>query len=98
MSTAWLDDVERNRESLDILAAARRLTAPILVIHGEADESVPIAEARAIATASGERAQLRILPGEGHTFGLAHPFRGVTPGFQIVLAETISWLRAHLLC
>lgn len=98
MSTAWLDDAERNRASLDILAAARRLAAPLLVIHGEADESVPIAEARAIAQAAGERAQLRTLPGEGHTFGLAHPFRGVTPGYRIVLADTISWFRAHLLC
>jgi uncharacterized protein len=98
MSTAWLDDAERNRASLDILAAAGRLAAPLLVIHGEADESVPIAEARAIAQAAGERAQLRTLPGEGHTFGLAHPFRGVTPGYRIVLADTISWFRAHLLC
>jgi pimeloyl-ACP methyl ester carboxylesterase len=98
MSTAWLDDVERNRESLDILAAARRLTAPLLVIHGEADESVPIAEARAIAEAAGEQAQLRTLPGEGHTFGVAHPFRGTTPGYRIVLTETVSWLRAHPMC
>ena len=97
MSTAWLDDAERNRESLDILAAASRLAAPLLVIHGEADESVPIAEARAIAQAAGKRAQLRTLPGEGHTFGLTHPFRGMTPGYRIVLGETIAWLRACLL-
>ena len=39
-----LDDVEANREGLDIVAACRRMRVPTLLIHGLADEAVPSGE------------------------------------------------------
>ena len=97
LSVGFLEDVERNRDRLDILAASRRLPAPLLVLHGDADESVPIAEGEAIVSAATPgRARLVRVAGAGHTFGVTHPFAGTTPAFEHVVGETIRWLDRHM--
>lgn len=97
ISTAFLDDLDANRARLDIPAAASRLAAPLLLLHGGADESVPLAEARAIAArAAAQRSRLIVIPGAGHTFGVVHPFAGSTPAFDRVVRETLDWLDLHL--
>ncbi len=58
-----------SREFADILpaASASRLKGrPVLVLHGADDDVVPAEDARAIALAVGESAELRILAGAGH--------------------------------
>ena len=52
----------------DVLGAARRLTAPLLVLHGSEDEVVPVEDARAIYENAGGPKELRILPGVDHRF------------------------------
>jgi len=95
-----LEDIERNRSgALDILAAARRLTMPWLILHGGADTTVMPDEAEALARAATARCaptRLLILPEAGHTFGAAHPFAGMTPALAEVLDETVTWLNRHL--
>jgi uncharacterized protein len=39
---------------------------PVLVVHGDEDEVVPVADARALADAAGVEVELRILAGAGH--------------------------------
>jgi len=46
LRTDLLDDVERNAGRLDIESAARGLTIPFLIVHGEKDESVGAEEGR----------------------------------------------------
>lgn len=74
-----LDDLELHLEdySPDHLAASLRV--PHLLIHGDADSSVPVAESEAVVQASVGRARLVILPGADHTFGSVHPFAGEGP-------------------
>lgn len=72
MSVAALEDAERNRERLDLLAAAARLDAPWLVVHGEGDATVDVGCGRRLA-AAGTRSELLVLDGAGHTFGASHP-------------------------
>ena len=51
--TDVLDDVARHGETtLDIPAAAGRITAPWLIVHGESDATVPVAEAMALRAAT----------------------------------------------
>lgn len=91
-----LDDLERHRDELDILAAASRRLAPWLLIHGEEDETVPVAEARSLAEhAAGEGVLLEI-PAASHTFGATHPFAGPTPQLIEALNATQSWFRQYL--
>ncbi len=53
--------------NVDPTNAARDLgPASILVIHEEGDQIVPLAQARAIAAAAGNRGELWIVPGKGH--------------------------------
>jgi uncharacterized protein len=94
--TDVLDDIERNAAALDIGSAAARIRIPWLVIHGLADESVDVAEARALVTSSSGEARLLEVEGGGHTFGAAHPWRGSTPELEAVFDGTLNWLTSHL--
>jgi dienelactone hydrolase len=99
LGVGLLDDVQQNREALDIQAAASRVRCPWLILHGDADESVPAAEARSLASAAlSEQPDdaLLILGGAGHTFGAVHPFAGPTPHLVTAMNATQSWFRRHL--
>jgi len=97
--TDVLDDVESNRAgALDILAAAARLRAPWLIVHGSADPSVAVTEGERLAQAAnpGTSRFLRI-EGAEHTFGAVHPWKGSTPALDLTMKETVGWLATHLL-
>lgn len=93
-----LDDAIRNREQLDIAAAAGRVTVPWLLLHGSADPSVSPAEARILsaAAAPSNPPRLIIIEGAGHTLGAVHPFAGMTPDLAQALDETLKWLGRYL--
>lgn len=95
--TDVLDDIEQNADSLDIEAAAGRVSVPWLIVHGTEDESVGFSEAESLKAAS-SRKQTRLLPVEhgGHTFGATHPWRSSTPQLDSVFDATTEWLAGHL--
>ena len=90
-----LEDVEANREALDIVAAARRVTAPTLLIHGTHDEAVTPSSLERLGEALPNASTL-LLEGAGHTFGAAHPLVEVGPDLERVLAATVGHLLEHL--
>lgn len=67
----WARELRRFRP---VDASRRFAPRPMLVIHGEEDESVPTADARQLVAAHGS-AELRIIPGAGHR--LRHDPRAV---------------------
>jgi pimeloyl-ACP methyl ester carboxylesterase len=85
-----MDDVRANRTRLDVIAAAKSLAAPYLVIHGEADEAVPASEAELLVAASGIQGTLVLIEGAGHTFGAVHPFEGSNHRLERVLNLSIG--------
>jgi len=74
----WTRELRRFRP---IDAARRFAPRPLLVLHGDDDESVPSADARVLAQAHGG-AELRVIPGAGHR--LRHDPRA--------LAILLGWL------
>jgi uncharacterized protein len=97
MLTDVLDDVLRHGSTLlDIRAAAIRLRAPWLIVHGESDTTVSVAEARALHTAGGATAELMRVPDAGHTFETVHPWQGPTPAFEAVTDASVAWFGRHL--
>lgn len=52
----------------DVLGAARRVSAPLLVLHGGVDEVVPVEDAHAIHAKAGGPKELKVLPGGDHRF------------------------------
>jgi uncharacterized protein len=87
MSPRILDDYDANRDRLDVLAATARLDAPLLVIHGARDESVPVAEAHAIF-ARGQDPSIFIIANASHTYNAIHPL--IHAPFALTLATEIS--------
>jgi dienelactone hydrolase len=97
LGDALLDDIERHGStSLDILAAAGRRSAPWLIVHGEADETVPVSEAAALDAHAADPHELLLVPGANHTFGARHPFAGPTPALIQALNATQTWFRRYL--
>ncbi len=106
MGVEHLDDVEAQAEALDVESAASCLTAPWLIVHGDADETVDLAEARRLERAArrpprSERTaaratELLAVPGGTHTFGARHPFAGPTPQLIQALNATQRWFRRYL--
>jgi pimeloyl-ACP methyl ester carboxylesterase len=92
-----IDDIDRNGAALDIDAAATRVAAPWLIIHGTADEAVDAREARALAAASPRgTTRLQLIEGAGHTFGAKHPWAGSTPDLEGAVGETVAWMGRYL--
>ena len=92
-----LDDIERNAAALDIEAAAGRIRAPWLIVHGTADEAVPVVEGRLLAAAAApETTRFVAIEGAGHTFGAAHPWKGATPELDLAVNTTLTFFAAEL--
>jgi pimeloyl-ACP methyl ester carboxylesterase len=93
---AYWHDWQANRERLDVRAAAARLTIPWLIVHGDADTSVPVDEARQLFDAAGNTAELLIVEGGDHGFGGKHPYAGATPELRMVADASLEWFDTHL--
>ncbi len=91
-----LDDFEAHRERLDLVAAAKRRTAPWLLVHGALDETVPATEGERLASAARPPRELLAVPSGDHTFCARHPFAGPTPELITALNATQAWLRRHV--
>jgi uncharacterized protein len=87
MSPVILDDYEAHRGRLDILGAAERITVPLLVVHGGADESVPVEEGRHIVSIS-EQGSLVVIRRASHTFNAIHPLVHVP--FELTTAAEVT--------
>jgi pimeloyl-ACP methyl ester carboxylesterase len=85
LNVSLLDDMER----LDVPKAARKISCPALVIHGDKDDTVPVAEGRELFAALAGPKRLCVIKGSGHR--LAEPAH-----LQKALAESIGWLTQHL--
>ena len=89
LNKEFIDDIKKNSKKLNILKAAEKLEVPTMIVHGDSDESVPVAEANEIFEhLDGFGNELEIIEGGMHTFGIRHPVEGVTPEFEIVVDLT----------
>ena len=92
----YLRDIEENTERLDIRRAAGRLTLPWLIVHGEADTSVPADDGRALWDMAGENAELLLIDDADHTFGAKHPYEGATDALRTATDASLEWFDTHL--
>lgn len=90
-----LDDVESNQAALDIEGKATTIRIPWLIIHGDADETVPVQEAKVLAAAA-PSAELFLVERATHTYGAVHPFAGATPALERLFDRTLAFLSRQL--
>ncbi len=68
----WLTEMEADPQRFDLLRAIAAIDCPKLLIHGRADETVPVAAAYHLSQAGGANTELLILAA-GHTFNCRNP-------------------------
>lgn len=96
LGTDLLDEVEMHRTTkVNILAAAGKVRAPWLIVHGTADETVPHAEAEELHARSPTVSTLKLVDGGNHGFGAMHPLTETPPLLERVVAETVQFFVDH---
>jgi uncharacterized protein len=92
-----LRDLEANKEKYDLVEAVRRLTAPLLFVHGEADVAVKPTEAEKLFEASDKsRTEFVMLEHTGHLYGVTSGSTKSTPTIEHVIDLTAKWFHLHL--
>ncbi len=96
LDVGLLDDLEVNRARLDVAEAAGRVEVPWLVLHGESDRTVDLAEAEALARAA-RAGRLHVIAGAGHTFEVGHPFTAPSPALDEAIQASVGHFSRHLI-
>ncbi len=87
---AWLAEMEASPADFDVLAAAQRVTCPVLILHGDGDTTVNVDSAHRLASAI-PRAELQIIPGASHTFDAANPLQTPTAGTRSMIHAAVAF-------
>jgi pimeloyl-ACP methyl ester carboxylesterase len=85
LNVSLLDDLER----LNVPESAQRVTCPVLILHGDSDEVVPVEEALELHNGLPNSTRLSIVKGADHR--LSDP-----TAMQRALGESLDWLTRHL--
>lgn len=85
---------KENEDRLTIKTAVSNLNIPLLILHGDQDETVDIKEAQNLNRWN-EASQLRIIPGANHTFGSSQPWndRVLPQHLKATVEETLGFLQ-----
>ncbi len=82
-----LEDFEENKLLYNILAAARKINIPWLIIHGDEDVNVPFEKAQELANANPESKLIKIQQAN-HVYGATHPYEAQhLPGQLLKVCE-----------
>ncbi|MFZ9970571.1 MAG: alpha/beta hydrolase family protein [Bacteroidia bacterium] len=68
------EDLEAH-EDYSVQAAARALGRPLLILHGDQDQAVPLEQGQALHQAC-LHSLMQVMEGADHTFGCSHPCAG----------------------
>lgn len=85
INVSLLDDLKQ----IDVPGAAKKISCPVLILHGDADETVPVEEAEELYAQLRGPKKIRILKGADHR--LSDPNLLAT-----ALEETLAWMTRHL--
>jgi uncharacterized protein len=85
LNLALLEDLD----TINVVESARKIACPVLIIHGEDDEVVPVEEAHELNACISAKKKLLILKGTDHR--LSNPVM-----MQQALTEAVDWLTAHV--
>lgn len=85
LNMALLEDLEM----INVVESARKIGCPVLIIHGDNDEIVPVEEALELNACISGKKKLLILKGTDHR--LSNPLT-----MQQAFTEAVDWLTAHV--
>ena len=93
--SAWEECERESRAGLNVESAAARVRAPWLIVHGSADDVVPVRDAHRLARANGG-AEVQVIDGANHILGASHPLTSVPPQLRQTIAGTADFFSAEL--
>lgn len=89
--SAWEECERESRSRLDVERAAARVRARWLIVHGSADDVVPVSDAHRLAKANA-RAEVRVIEGANHVLGASHPLGSTPAQLREAIAGTADFL------
>lgn len=97
LNVSYLEDLESNTEEFNLIRILNLYKNPVLLIHGNRDETVPIGQGIELANAS-LFGKLISLEGQNHTFGGRHPFfeSELPEGWKLIVKESDTFIKANL--
>ena len=89
----FYEDYEQNQERFSIQSAIENLEIPIMIFHGDNDESVNVNAAR-LLDGWAKNNQLEIIEGSDHSFGSKHPWNSnkLPEAMQIAVNKSIDFI------
>ncbi|MEX1185998.1 MAG: alpha/beta fold hydrolase [Gemmatimonadaceae bacterium] len=93
--SAWEECERESRARLNVERAAARVRARWLIVHGSADDVVPVSDAHRLGRANA-RAEVRVIEGANHGLGAAHPLVTIPEELRMAMAGTADFYPATL--
>jgi alpha-beta hydrolase superfamily lysophospholipase len=93
--SAWEECERESRSRLNVERAAERVRARWLIVHGSADDVVPVSDAHRLAKANGH-AEVRVIEGANHVLGASHPLKTTPAQLREVIAGTADFFSTAL--
>ncbi|RZL13706.1 MAG: alpha/beta fold hydrolase [Hymenobacter sp.] len=91
-----VEDFHKNLGRLNLPALVPGLRQPLLLIHGDQDETVPVAHVQQLH-AGQPTAEVLVVPGANHVFGGTHPWpqQELPAHAQLIAKHTAAFFTAH---
>ena len=92
-----LSEVLQSDSKWNVETELKKLRQPILIIHGENDEAVPVEHGHhkyEWIKDTNKKASLKIIPGATHTFNTKHPFEETSPQLEEMIDEVVGFIRS----
>lgn len=83
LNLTLLEDFEANQQQFDILANAKRINIPWLIVQGDEDINVPFEHAQKL-NGTNLKSRLVKIEGANHVYGASHPFEKETLPIQLL--------------
>ncbi len=78
----WLEEIERDPDLFDPILAATKVDCPMLILHGDQDETVPLDCAHNLHQSATPNSEKAIIEGANHVFNCPNPMPVDTPTDQ----------------
>ncbi|MEO8664311.1 MAG: alpha/beta hydrolase [Ignavibacteria bacterium] len=94
MNYSLIEDLEKNKDRLDIQKAITKINIPSLIIHGTQDITVDYSNGEDLyARSNKDRTKLFLIENTGHTFGAVQPFEGTTKAWEEVITLILDFIK-----
>ncbi|MEP6582736.1 MAG: alpha/beta fold hydrolase [Ginsengibacter sp.] len=93
----FLNEVLQSDAEWNVQQELKKLAQPILIIHGENDEAVPVEhgyQKYEWIKDGNNQASLKVIPDATHTFNTKHPFEETNPRLEAMIHEIVEFVNS----